>query len=406
MHGAKVYVMRISPSAGKAARSFPILAIGIVLIGANLRAPITSLGPVLPDISRALQLDGAGAGVLNALPLLVFALLSLLAPAVGRRFGLERMLGAALLAILVGTVVRSLALPGAIWSGTLLLSSGIAFGNVLLPGLVKRDFPTAAARLIGLYAAAMAGTAGLAAGLAVPIAQLPGANWRWSIGGWALLALAALLAWLPQLRKGSVAAAPAPAAVTVTTSPWRHPIGWQVALFFAFHSFVFYAIVDWFATYAAAAGIGAGRAGAYLLVYQVVAVATNLGTASLIKRCADQVMLGIGCGLLLLAGCAGLLLAPVYALAWLVCAGLGAGVAMVVSLSLFALRTRDHHQAAALSGMAQFVGYAGAALGPLLVGVLHDLTGGWTWPFALLVLCSGGVTVCAGLAGRRRYMDA
>lgn len=378
--------------------------LGIVLIGANLRAPITSLGPVLPDIQRALQIDDIGAGLLNALPLLIFAVLSLIAPRVARR-GLEQVLGWAVTAILIGTLVRSLALPGAIWIGTALLSAGIAFGNVLLPGLVKREFPARATSLIGLYAAAMAGMAGLAAGLAVPIAHFLGYGWRWAIGIWALLALLALVAWMPQWALRRQHHLNAASAHHDHVSPWRHAVGWQVSLFFACHSLVFYSLVDWFASYAASAGVAAEAAGFSLLVYQVVAVATNLGSASLIKRFADQTVLGFLCGLLLLIGTTGLLFAPHLSWLWLIAAGLGAGIAMVTSLSLFALRTHDHHQAAALSGMAQFIGYLGAAAGPLLVGVLHDVTRSWVAPLGLLMLSSALVTMFAVLAGRNRFIE-
>ena len=387
-----------------ASRPNLVVCVGIILIGANLRAPITSLGPVLPDVQRSLGLDGTAAGLLNALPLILFAILSLIAPVLGRHVGLERILGGSIVAILVGTSIRSLEMPGAIWLGTVVLSAGIAFGNVLLPGLVKRDFPAHGAALIGLYAAAMAGTAGLAAGLAVPIAQLPGSDWRWSIGVWAFLALVTFMVWMPQLRgrRHHPATATAPRA---HMSPWRHPIGWQVAFFFALHSLVFYSIIDWFASYAANAGIPRGTAGLYLLVYQLVAVATNLGCASVIRRSHDQKLLGLGCGGLLLVGTVGLLALPDLSLLWLVSAGLGAGIAMVMSLSLFALRTHDHHQAGALSGMAQFIGYGGAAAGPLLVGVLHDATGSWTAPLALLIASSALVTIFATLAGRRRFIE-
>ena len=145
-------------------------------------------------------------------------------------------------------------------------------------------------------------------------------------------------------------------------------------------------------------------AGLYLLVYQVVAVATNLASAPLIRRLPDQTVLGFACGVLLLIGTTGLLLLPQLSWLWLVSAGLGAGIAMVTSLSLFALRTHDHHQAAALSGMAQFIGYAGAAAGPLLVGVLHDLTDGWSAPLLLLVCASALVVIFATLAGRDRFV--
>jgi MFS transporter, CP family, cyanate transporter len=380
--------------------------LGIILIGANLRAPITSVGPVLVDIQRDLGLGGAIAGLLNALPLLTFAVLSLVAPGIGRRHGLERILGASVAAIAAGTALRSLMLPGALWLGTIMLSAGIAFGNVLLPALVKRDVPERAAGVIALYAAAMATMAGVAAGAAVPIARIAGLDWRWALGVWALLAVFTLLVWFPQLRVRQHHLAPAAAGRVTSVSPWRHPVGWQVSLFFACHSLIFYSLVDWFATYAASRGIAPASAGMMLLAYQVVAVATNLGTAPLLRRFDDQVGLGCLCGLLLLAGTTGLLLWPTLSLLWLVLAGLGAGVSMVTSLSLFGLRTRDHQDAAALSGMAQFVGYAGAAMGPVLIGILHDATGGWNGPFGLLIVASVLVTIFASLAGRRHRIGA
>lgn len=392
------------PAPNSTGKSRAPLAIGLILIGANLRAPITSLGPVLPEIQASLGLSDTGAGILNALPLLVFAVLSLIAPSFGRRHGLERILGLSVCAILAGTALRSIPLPGSIWAGTALLSVGIAFGNVLLPGLVKRDFPDRAAGMIGLYAAAMAGMAGFSAGLAVPIARLPGSDWRWSLGVWALLSLVTLALWLPRWRGAQHRLSGAGTSVRPRTSPWRHPIGWQVSLFFALHSLVFYAVVDWFASYAASTGVPPETAGLYLLAYQVVAVATNLISATLIRRFRNQVGIGFGCGLLLLTGSTGLLLWPDLSLAWLGFAGLGAGIAMVTSLSLFALRTHDHHQAAALSGMAQFIGYLGAAAGPLLVGSLLETTGGWSAPLALLVAASLLVLVVATLAGRARHI--
>jgi CP family cyanate transporter-like MFS transporter len=215
-----------------------------------------------------------------------------------------------------------------------------------------------------------------------------------------------LVLWLPQWsgRQHRLAGQAAPAGSYV--SPWRHPIGWQVSLFFALHSLVFYAVVDWFASYASSIGLPLETAGLYLLAYQVIAVATNLITGSLIRRSRDQTTLGLGCGLLLTVGSIGLLMWPILSLLWLACAGLGAGIAMVTSLSLFALRTHDHRQAAALSGMAQFIGYVGAAAGPLLVGLLHEATGGWSSPITLQVAASLLVTVFAPLAGRRRLIEA
>jgi CP family cyanate transporter-like MFS transporter len=401
-----VLIVHISSHiAADATRRQFLLALGIVLIGANLRAPITSLGPILADIQADLALGDVAAGFLNALPLLIFALLSLFAPAIGRAAGLERGLGGALLAILAGLAIRSSPLSGALWIGTLLISGGIAIGNVLLPALVKREFPDRAAFFIGLYAAAMASTAGLAAGLAAPVAHLSGSGWRVALVMPVAITLCALGVWLPQLRSKRHAVAAGTAGHMGFISPWKHPIAWQISIFFAAHSFVFYSLVSWYAVITQSRGGSAAAAGVDLLLYQVVAVITNLGSAPVIKRMRDQRAIGFICGACLLTGTIGLYCAAPLPVLWLMIAGLGAGFSMTTSLSLFALRSTHHEQAAAVSAMAQFVGYAGAAVGPVLFGLLHETSAGWQYSLATLVAASVLVTASAVLAGRGRVME-
>lgn len=48
------------------------LAISILLIATCLRAPFTSMGPLLETIQASLHLSTAAAGLVNALPLLAF----------------------------------------------------------------------------------------------------------------------------------------------------------------------------------------------------------------------------------------------------------------------------------------------------------------------------------------------
>lgn len=380
------------------------LCIAIILVGANLRAPITSVGPVLADIQSELGLEGTGAGFLHALPLFIFAVLSLFAPRLGRRYPLERVIGFALIAITIGTLVRSCNFTGAIWLGTILLSAGIALGNVLLPGFIKRDFKNHSATVISLYAASMAGFAGLAAGLAVPISHLSQFDWRWSIGCWTVLSGFALLVWLPLFNDPKPTVSAPSQAKNEVSSPWRHAIGWQVSLFFAFHSLIFYSIVDWFANYAVSIGITPVDAGFYLLIYQLVAIVTNLGCAPVIAKMRDQKWLGFACGVFLLIGTLGLYLFPSWSWLWIISLGAGAGASMTTSLALFGLRSSDHHQASALSGMAQFIGYMGAALGPLLIGVLHEFSHSWTAPFVVLIGASIMVMIFATLAGRNEII--
>jgi len=379
--------------------------LGIVLIAANLRAPITSLGPLLGDVQSELGLSDAAGGLLSALPLVIFGIVSLVAPVLGRKLGADRGLGAALVAILVGTLLRSLAIPSALWIGTLVLSAGIAVANVLLPGMVKHRYPAHAASLIGIYAAAMALFAGLGAGLAVPIAHIPGSNWRVSLGVSSVFSAVALIAWFPRMRSAppnSHASATRKAAAH--RSPWKQVIGWQVSAFFAFQTIVFYSIVSWYATIAASRGVSAASAGVDLLLFQVIAIATNLAAAPIIKRTKDQRYIGAACGLLYLTGTLGMILNAPFPTLWLMIAGLAAGLSLTTSLSLFALRAATHEQAAELSGMAQFVGYGAGALGPILFGVLHEMTANWTYSLASLVAASTLVTLFAYQAGRGRTM--
>lgn len=400
----------MSPSNSPQTSSLPAtatwtLCIGIILIGTNLRAPITSLGPVLPDIQTTLHLGSVGAGILNSLPLFLFACLSLVAPKFGKAYGLEKLIGIALIAILIGTLVRSISFPGTIWAGTVLLSIGIAFNNVLLPGIVKRDFQNHAAGVTGLYAASMAGMAGIATGVSQPISHIPGADWHWSIGCWALLPLITLIFWLPQWKKSHSAQTKDSDTLCKTVSPWKHRIGWQVSLFFATHSLVFYTLIDWYPSYAISQGLTLNESGTYLLVYQLVAIVANLIGGPIIRRSHHQSILGFSCGLLLLIGTLVLLLIPQLALLGLIFAGLGAGISMVTSLSLFGLRTHDHHQATVLSSMAQFIGYIGASCGPLVIGVLHQISGSWKIPMLLLPVIAIFTIIFATLSGRNRYIS-
>jgi CP family cyanate transporter-like MFS transporter len=71
-----------------------------------------------------------------------------------------------------------------------------------------------------------------------------------------------------------------------------------------------------------------------------------------------------------------------------------------LALTLIVLRSPDAHVAANLSSMAQGVGYTIASMGPLAVGLVHDMSGGWAnvgWVFAVI----GVLATAAGLGAGR-----
>ncbi|WLS81103.1 MFS transporter (plasmid) [Erwinia pyri] len=384
---------------------FSLTFIGVLLIASNLRAPITAVGPVLHEIAASFNLTGAYTGLLNALPLLIFALASPFAPVLTRKTGLEKALLAALALIAAGCLTRSFFGVMGLWTGTSLIGLGIAVANVLVVPLVKRDFPDHAARCVGLYAATMALTAALSSGIAAPLSELSSTTWRVSVGIWVIPAALALIVWMKVCaRADDQADSPVKSTVQGTRSVWKSGVAWYVSMFMALHTMVFYTLIDWYPSMANEHGVSSSAAGFHLFIYQAVAVVANLSTAVFIARLKDQRLLGVVCSLFITSGVAGLLMMPDFSVIWLVLAGIGAGMSMVTCLTLFGLRAREHSQAGQLSGKAQCIGYLIGALGPYLAGILHGHTRTWGSTLMCMLLISLVQAYFAWQAGRNRFV--
>ncbi|MHA7262859.1 MFS transporter [Arthrobacter sp. TMN-37] len=384
---------------------FGLAFIGVLLIAVNLRISFVSVGPVLANISADLQLSSAAAGFLTGLPLIAFAVFSPLAPGFASRLGLDRALWMSLLILAVGIVSRSLPVPGFIWAGTALIGLAIAFLNVLVPSLVKRDFPGRVSQITGSYTATQAAFAALGAAVVVPVAQTSPAGWRLALGIWVGLALIALAVLLPWLRRHSSDPAHATTVRTPYRSPWASALGWQVTIFMGLQSIAFYVLTAWLPTIEQSWGISATTAGIHLSVFLLVSVFASLATGGILHRGRDQRLISFTTSAFMLLTFLGLALAPDLILLWVLLGAVGCGSSIVIALSLFSLRSVNYPQAASLSGMAQSVGYGLAAAGPVLFGGLRDMSGGWTLP---LLTTAAVMAVLAGtglLAGRNRVIS-
>ena len=376
-----------------------LVILGILLIAANLRAPITSLAPLLNLIRDSFALSAAAAGILTTLPLLVFAVVSPFAALVAREYGTERVLFGALLLVAGGILLRSMDAVWCLYLGTCLIGAGIALGNVLLPSLLKRDFPDRIATLTGAYSLSMGLAAALASASMIPLAQVSGSGWPWALGALLVLPLAALLVWLPQLRSPT---APARATSTLPHGGriWHSALAWQVALFLGLNSFIYYVVVGWLPAILAAAGYSAAAAGTLHGLMQLATAIPGLMLGLAVRRTRDQRGLAIGVSLLTAAGLAGLLWLPGWAMLWTLLFGFGSGATFILGLTFVSLRASSAHQAAALSGMAQCIGYLLAAVGPPTVGALYDAFASWSIPLAGCALLSIVMACVGSLAGR------
>ena len=372
-----------------------VLLAGVLLVAANMRPSITCVGPLLPMIRTSTHLSGAGAGTLNTLPLLAFGGVSAIAPRFGRLVGLERALFAALLVTIAGTLIRSVPSTVALFVGTAILGSGIALANVLLPGLVKRDFPARVPVMTAAYATTMSLVAAISSGIAVPIADSAPGGWRTALGCWAALAVVGLIAWIPQLRGDT----PPPDGAHAG-GVWRSALAWQVTAFMGLQSFGFYVVITWLPSILESHGYSAASAGFELFLFQIVSLISSALMPSFAHGRRDQRVAAAVSSALGLIGFIGLIAAPGLAPVWVVVAGFGTGGCLTLALSFFALRAGDTAQAAALSGMAQSMGYLFAASGPVLIGVLHDSTSAWVLPLAVLAV-TAFLQVGAGFAAGR-----
>lgn len=385
-------------------RSMLLLA-GLLLVAANLRAAITSVGPVLDDIRDSLALSAFAGSILVSIPLLAFGLFAPIAPRLAGLIGMERALGLSLATLAAGIVARSLPWLPALWLGTVLLGVGIAIMNVVIPSLVKRDFPDRIGQVTGIYSAVQGGIAAIAAGVAVPIAGTAQDGWRLALGVWSGLALLALALFAPRLRLRTLPGSEGPAdRPRAFRSPWRSALGWQVSIYMGLQSVVFYTLLTWLPSIEQSRGISEGAAGFHMFLFNGLVIAGSLIAAALIPRRPDQRLLLVLTTGLLFVTVVGFMIAPAIGVVWVCLAGTGAGAAFVLALSMFGLRTVHHEQAASLSGMAQCIGYLLAAAGPLAVGLIHDTLHSWTIALAVLLVALAAQLLSGLLASRDRVV--
>jgi CP family cyanate transporter-like MFS transporter len=381
-----------------------LLIVAILLVAANLRPAVTSLGSVLDEVRSSLGMSSAWASVLTALPGLCFGLAGFLAPTAARRLGLARAIGLSMALLSIGALVRVLDGPSVVLLGTLVACAGIAVVNVLLPVVVKESYPHRIGIITGVYTAALQAMAALGS-LVTPLVDDAAGGWRPGLGEWGLLAVLGTIGWLLAARHGHVGpAAAADVAPAPAGSMLRNKMAWAVTAFFGLQSMFAYAVMGWAPQVLMSAGVSRPEAGAMAAMMSVIGVPLSLLVAPLAARQRSQSGWLVSITLVGAGGIVGLLLAPSAApWVWSALLGIGMGV-FPIAVAVIALRTRTSSDTRQLSTMAQGIGYLLAAVGPLVFGILHGATGNWT--ISLIVMLAGvALQVVFGVfAGRPRYV--
>jgi MFS transporter, CP family, cyanate transporter len=378
----------------------------VLLAALNLRTAVTSVGPLLDELHSGIGLTGGLAGFLTTLPVLCFAALGALTPRMAHRLGEQRALTLALVVMTLGLALR--ALVGSPWL-FLLLSiaalAGGAMGNVLLPVIIKRHFARHIGTMTAGYTTAMAIGTTLGAAVTVPIASLGGGiSWRLGLGAWAVLAAFASVVWLVRSSR-------ARHSDTDVVRPARLPVrrsrtAWALAIFFGTQSLQAYVAFGWFALFfQERAGVSATEAGLLVGLLAGLAIPISMVVPSMAARWPSQRPVVMALVALYVLAYAGMLVAPrTGSWLWAALVGVASG-AFPLALTMIGLRSRTVAGTTSLSAFAQSIGYVLAGTGPLLVGVLHGATGGWTWPFVLLFVDLGVMAASGWCIARPRYVE-
>ena len=377
-----------------------LLFIGILLIGANLRAPITSIGVALPDIKTDLAMSNSAVSVITVVPLLAFSVISLFAARTSNKMGLEKTIFLALCLIFIGVLVRSITDISWLYIGTVLIGIGIGFGNVLAPAMIKAKFPLHIGIMTGYYTVVMNVFGGLSSYGTAPLVKAFNYNIAISVIG--IITLITIIIWSFQL-KGTQETATALPRKSVNVR--KSPLAWQITILMGGQSLIFYSLINWLPAYLSHSGMTINEAGAYLSIMQIAIIPFTFITPIFATKMKSQFFLTFITGICFIVGVTIMLVAPHLAIISTILIGVAGGLAFGLVNTFFSLRTEHIQTSAKLSGMAQAVGYLVAAIGPLLFGILHDMTGKWTASLSILLITAIVITLFGSQAGRKRTIE-
>ncbi len=382
-----------------------LLIIAIIFVATSLRAPITAVGPLIASMKLSYPYQNGVFGLLTTIPLIMFAVFAPLSSIISRRFGVGKTMFFSLVIAAEGIILRSFTGVAGLFIGTVFLGSGIAFGNVLIPGIIKARFPNRVETVTSVFTISMSAFAATASATSYPLSQVAGFGWKNALAVWLMLLILALIAWWPQRKL--IIPTPTDAPEIKQDRPvYRSSLAWWLAILMGAQSCLFYFFTAWLPTILQAKGLTPTAAGYVTFSFQLMTIPASFIVPAVAVRLKDQkgmttiiaAVYAVSVGLFFFVKAKALL-----TIASMIC-GLCTGSCFSLCMLLLGLRTRNADRATSLSGMVQSVGYAMGALGPFLAGWLRDFTGGWNAAIAFAILMTVFVFVSGRKAGANEYV--
>lgn len=388
-----------------------LLAAAVLMIAFNLRPAITSIGPLIGTIRDDVGFANWNIALLTSLPLIAFMLISPIAPKLANKLTSERALMLGLCVLFIGISLRSISMIVFLFLGTFLIGFGIAICNVLLPSVIKDKFPHKVAIMTSLYTTSMTLFATIASGTSIPLADGVGLGWQISLLVWTVPAVVGLILWFIIVVKNKsihreTIMYDRQNISTNGNGIWKEPLAWQVAFFMGLQSFIFYVMVSWLPEILQFYGMGKTGAGFMLSYFQLIGIPVSFVIPMFATKLKNQRMLTFTVNVLFIIGLIILLISQ--SLIAMIIATTLLGIAsssnFALALTFLSIRAKHAKDAAELSGMAQSVGYCIAAFGPILLGLLFDVTQDWKYPLFVLVGVMIVIIYFGQYAGKNRYV--
>ncbi|QNR06787.1 MFS transporter [Macrococcoides canis] len=386
----------------KLGRTGLIMLFAVLLLAANLRAPLTSVGVLLPKIDAALHLTTFQISIFAILPLLSFSFASYFAVNVSKKLGLNTTILFALSLIIIGVIIRSITNIPSLFIGMLLIGIGIAFGNVLAPVFIKVSFPLHLGIVTALYTVIMNIFGAISSAVAAPLAQ--SFSYQFSLRAILFITILALISWIYVLKSSKETDIPDVSGTSLNI--WKSKLAWHITIFMGGQSVIFYSLINWLPLLLKQEGVDPAITGGYLTILQIAIIIFTFIVPMIAAKHADQVKLCWINGLLYIIAMLGIIfINHNYILIFMIMLGIAAGMSFGLVNTFFSIKVKHSETAKKLSGMAQSVGYLLAAISVMLFGVLHDITGNWTLSLYLLLADALMLLIVGVLAGRNQTID-
>ncbi len=361
------------------------------------------VGPLIPYLKKSFTCDDSIFGLLTSIPLLGFAVISIIAPKIDNKFGKKATIKGSLILIIIGLIVRSLGLVSTLFIGSILLAIGIGISNVVLPSvIVENSKKDEVGKLTGTFTMTMGLFSAVGSGSSIFLYSILG--WRLTFEAFIITTAIALALWIVFSKNMNKKDEKTNQENDIKISTMlKSKLVIAIALFMGIQSWIAYAIFAWVPSILINRGVSASFSALALMTIQLCSMPTMYIIPIIAGKKKSQSKFVTLTTIISPIGCLSLFTSNIPTLIiGLVLMGVGQGASLSFAYLFFAVRSKSSAETSALSGVSQAIGYFLGATGPILFGSIHDITNSWTSSLILMIFMHIILLLVGIISGRDR----